>query len=526
MKEYFIANTSDLDENTMKSFSVEGNEILLSRTNEGFFALGSHCTHYGAPLAEGVISGDRIVCPLHHACFNVKTGNMLEPPAQDSLPKFDLRIEEGKIFVSLPDELPGSRMPQMSKGNALRDSRTFVIAGAGAAGNSAAQALREDGFEGNIVMITGENRLPYDRPNLSKEYLSGEAEEAWMPLRGEDFYKEFNIGLLFNKQIERLDSAGKSLALSGGDKVNFDKLLISSGGTARSLHIPGENLKNVFTLRSFDDADKIIEAGKEAKKALIIGASFIGLETAFSLSKKKISVTVVAQEVIPFERVFGREIGKLFRKLHEENGVTFRMSLSLKEFVGKDKVESVVLENGDSIDADLVVMGVGVRPATDFVSDIPLLADGSIKVDKYFNAAPDIYAAGDVATLTDWRTGEDIRIEHWRTALQQGRLAAHNMAGFPSPYNAVPFFWTSQAGLNLQYVGHAKDWEEIIIRGDVQAKEFIAFYLKNNIIYAVAGNGRDREMAAIEELMRRNNMPPVEKLRYGTIDLVNRLRSM
>ncbi len=518
-REFLAAKINDLKNGEMKTVSLDGNEILLCRIKNEFFALGAHCTHYGAKLSDGVLSGDRIVCPWHHACFNAKSGNMLEPPARDSLPKYKLKIEDENIYVILPEKIEASRLPNMVKEDPQKDKRNFVIIGGGAAGEVAAQTLREDGYTGKITLITQENRTPYDRPNLSKDYLVGNAEDSWMPLRDENFYKDYNIKIMLNKKVTGINFKNKSIEFQSGDKLKYDKLLLAPGSNPKVLNLPGKDLKNVFTLRSFDDAVDIIEASKNASKVVIIGASFIGMETAYSLKKRGLDVTVISMEDIPFERTFGKEIGSLFKKLHEENGVKFRLSLTLKEFAGKEKVEAVVLQSGERIDADLIIMGVGVYPATKFLRGHKLLPDGSIKVDEFLKVEEDVFAAGDIATFSDWRTGEDIRIEHWRTAEQQGRVAAHNMTGIRTPFKCVPFFWTEQVGLSFQYVGHAVDWQEIIIHGDINSHEFLAYYVKNDIVAAAAGNFKDKDIAAIEELMRLDKMPSPDILRHNSVNL-------
>ncbi|MCL5030180.1 MAG: FAD-dependent oxidoreductase [Bacteroidetes bacterium] len=521
-REFIAAKINDLKNGQMKSVSIDGNEILLCKIENKFFALGAHCTHYGAPLVDGVLNGDRIVCPWHHACFNARTGDRLEPPANDSLPKYETKIDGDNLIVMLPEKIVGSRLPNLSK-RGKNNHQQFVIIGGGAAGYSAAQTLREEGFSGRIILITQEDCEPYDRPNLSKDYLAGDAEGSWIPLRSNDFYDELDIEVMLNKKVLNINFSNKSIMLSDNENIKYNKLLLATGGEARKLKIPGEDLKNVFTLRSFEDSKKIIEASKRASKAVIIGASFIGMETAYSLRKRGLQITVISQEEIPFEKVFGREVGNLFKKLHEDNGVKFRLSFSLKEFVGKEKVQAVLLQNGDRIETDLVVLGVGVKPSTSFLKNLNLLPDGSVKVDEYFKIQDDVFAAGDIATYTDWRTGEDMRIEHWRTAEQQGRIAALNMLDKKNPNKIVPFFWTSQVGLSLNYVGHAVDWQEIIFKGDISSQEFIAFYVKNNKVYAAAGNFRDKDMAAIEELMRLDKMPSPEKLKYDSIDFVKLL---
>jgi NADPH-dependent 2,4-dienoyl-CoA reductase/sulfur reductase-like enzyme/nitrite reductase/ring-hydroxylating ferredoxin subunit len=519
--EAVIAKVGDLKNGEMKAFNVKTVDILLSKINDTFHAVAAFCTHYGAPLEDGVLSGDRIVCPWHHACFNAKSGDLLEPPARDALPSYEVRIDGDNVVVKLPDKIDSNREPNMAEQDLQKESRTYVILGAGAAGNAAAQTLRQDGFQGRIVMITYENRGPYDRPNLSKDYLQGEAEPEWMPLRSEDFYADQNIELIFNKKVILVNVRDKRIVFSDKESFQYDKLLIATGGVARSLVTPGSDLKNIFTLRSFDDADRIIKASENASNAVIVGASFIGLETADSLRHRDIDVTVVAPETMPFEHVFGSEIGSLFRELHEKNGVKFKLGQSVSKFEGTGNVEAVILGNGDRIDADLVIVGIGVKPATDFSESIEREKDGSIKVDQYLHADDDIYAAGDIATFPYWYSGSDIRIEHWRTAEQQGRIVAHNMAGKKTAYESIPFFWTVQAGITLRYVGHAKTWDEIVVNGSIQDKNFIAYYVKNNQVQAAAGCNRNHDMAAIEELMRLKKMLSPDKLKSGSIDLVS-----
>jgi NADPH-dependent 2,4-dienoyl-CoA reductase/sulfur reductase-like enzyme/nitrite reductase/ring-hydroxylating ferredoxin subunit len=516
-KEAVVAKITDLKDGQMKRVPAENTEVLLSRINGEFYAVGAFCPHYGAPLDLGVLSGERVVCPWHHACFNAKTGDLLEPPSRDSLPHYEVKIDGEDLIVRIPQKTSDRELPKMVKFDLSSDRRTFVIIGAGAAGNAAAQALREDGFKGKVIMITYENRLPYDRPNLSKDYLQGKAHEDWMPLRAQDFYDEYGIELIRGRRVEQADIRKKMVLLHNGDTLNYDKLLLTTGGRAIDLEVPGNKLKNIFTLRTYDDAERIIRACESSSRAAIIGASFIGMETAYSLRKRGGEVSVIAPESVPFEHVFGREIGKLFHKLHEDNGVRFKLGRSVSKFEGKDKVESVVLDDGEIAEADLVVVGIGVKPATDIIRGMDLMKDGSIKVDKYLCAAEDVYAAGDIASFPDWRTGELTRIEHWRTAEQHGRIAARNMAGHEIPYESVPFFWTMQVGLNFRYVGYVKDWDDLIIDGDLSSKRFIAYYVRNNQVLAVAGNKRDKEMAAIEELMRKGKMPAPDELRRSNI---------
>jgi len=278
--------------------------------------------------------------------------------------------------------------------------------------------------------------------------------------------------------------------------------LVATGGVPRTLNLPGSDLKNILVLRSFDSADTIIAAAEKAQNVAVIGASFIGMEAAFSLRKRGKVVTVIAPDKVPFQKTLGSEIGELFQKEHEANGVKFSLGSNVKGFEGDGSVKRVMLDSGDSIEAELVIVGVGVRPATDLLEGFELHKDGGVIADQYLSIGNDIYAAGDIVHFPAARTGDTRRIEHWRTSLQQGRVAAHNMAGTPTPFTAVPFFWTTQFDVTLNYVGHAVDWDEIKYEGDLASKDFLAFYVKGGRIVAVAGMNRDRELDIWEEKFR------------------------
>jgi NADPH-dependent 2,4-dienoyl-CoA reductase/sulfur reductase-like enzyme/nitrite reductase/ring-hydroxylating ferredoxin subunit len=522
-KEVTIARSGELQDGEMKQVSVDGTEILLARVRGRYHAVGAHCTHYGAPLVEGALCDERIVCPWHHACFNAATGDLEEPPALDALPHYELKVENENVIVSLTDETADRRTPTMAKRNSSADARLFVILGGGAAGDIAAQTLREDGFQGRILMITREDRTPYDRPDLSKDYLQGHAEPEWMPLRADEFYAEHGIELWRGKEVVRVDAAKKTIDFKDGDILTYDSLLVATGGTPRRLVVPGSHLKNICVLRSFGDADAMIEAAKQAPRVVVIGASFIGMETAASLRERKLAVTVVAPGEAPFEKTLGAEVGQLFQRIHEAHGVQFKLGASVTRFEGDSAVQWVVLDSGERVEADLVVVGVGVRPATAFLEGVELHADGGVVVDEYLRASDSVYAAGDIAYFPSALTNERQRIEHWRTAQQQGRVAAHNMAGQEIEFDGVPFFWTRQFDAGLLYVGHAASWDEIIYQGEVPAQDFLAFYVKDNCVRAVAGMNRDRDMAALEELMRLRRMPAPAQLRNGPTDFLELL---
>ena len=523
--EAVVANVNDLQDGEMRQVSVGETNVLLVRLAGKYYAVSAHCTHYQAALAEGVLSGNHVVCPWHNAYFDITTGDQQEPPGLDSLLCYQVRIDEEQVVISIPENVSEVRLPSMAQ-YSPDDGRTFVILGAGAAGAHAAETLRVTGYQGRIVMVTQEDKLPYDRTWLSKDYLTGKVSKEQMPLRTADFYREQNIEVLLSKQVVQVDAIAKTIAFAAGDSLSYDALLLATGGKPRQLNVPGQDLPNIFTLRSFADTEQILAAAQQASRAVVIGSSFIGMEVASGLVQQGLAVEVVSPASLPFKKILGEEIGQLLQQVHEENGVSFHLGRKVTRFEGNSKVEAVVLDNGDRLSADLVIVGIGVQPATEFLQGVALHPeDQSVPVDEYLRAGEGIYAAGDIARYPDWRLGTAIRVEHWRVAAQQGRIAAHNMAGQLVKFRGVPVFWTMQFQFPLRYVGHAEQWDEIIFNGDLQKRQFIAFYIKENQVLAAATSQRDTETAAISELMRLNQMPSPEALRDGSLDLVGLLHS-
>ncbi len=525
-QEFEVAKMSELKDGEMKQVAAGGAVILLARVNGQCFAVSAHCTHYGAPLVDGVLSGDRIICPWHHACFDVKTGDLEEPPAFDALERFDVRIDGEQILVNVPENPLDRRAPSMVSREA-QDERQFVILGAGAAGYMAAQTLREEGFTGRVILVSREGRTPYDRPNLSKDYLQGHAEPEWMPLRSDNFFTDHGIELLLGREAVKVDIAAKQIAFDDGTSLKYDSLLVATGGTPRRLPFQSDSHENVFLLRSFSDSDHIVAAAEKGKRAVVIGTSFIGMEAAASLKTRGCDVTIIGPDAAPFEKILGVEIGKLFQSIHEERGVKFRLGKQVNDLASAgDRVDAVVLENGDQIEADLVVVGIGVTPATRSLEGVDLHKDGGVIANEFLQIADSVFAAGDIVHFPNAATHELTRIEHWRTAMQQGRAAAKNMAGEKTGFDAVPFFWTRQFDETLLYVGHAKEWDEIVIQGDVKQHDFLAFYVKDNKILAVAGMNRDREMAMWEERIRSGRILSSDQLSIGQMEnLSNRVDS-
>jgi apoptosis-inducing factor 3 len=518
--EHAVGRSDELQDGQMKEVMAGDKKILLARVNGQLYGLGAECPHYGAPLAEGLLCGDRLLCPWHKSCFRVTDGALLEPPALDGLPRYEVRREGGQIFVTLPEPAPEPPKPR-ARLNAS-DDRRMVIVGAGAAAIAAAEALRFNGYEGQIEMISYEGELPYDRPNLSKAYLSGKAKLEELGLRPARFYEEYSIEHTV-RRVTAIDVSHQQVLFDDGPPVTYTALLLATGGQPRSLGVPGAGLGNVFLLRSEADASQILLASPPGTRAVLVGGSFISLEVASCFSTRGIRVTVVMREGTPFARQFGPAIGRALQRMHEKNGVEFRPNSEVERFEGPDAVREVVLRSGERVPADIVVIGIGVRPATAFIQGVPIRNDGGIIVDRYLRAAPDVYAAGDIAVFPDPISQRPVRIEHWRVAEQHGRVAGANMAGQAEPYQGVPYFWTEQVGTPFEYLGYADQWQEVIVQGDVNKPEFIAFYVEAGRITAAAASGRDRDMAALHELMRLNRVPGPEEIRRG-VDLIGFLQ--
>ncbi len=523
--EAVVAKVGELADGEMKEVAVGETKVLLTRIKGDFHAIGGICTHYGGHLAEGTLCGERVYCPWHQSAFNVISGDLEEVPGLDAVPRFEVRIEGDNVIVQVPEGAGDRRTMPMAKPEPQKDQRTFAILGGGGAGIAAAEALRQDGFQGRIILVSKDSSLPYDRPEVSKGYLKGDSPKEAMPWRSPEFFQEHGIEVLLSQEVTEADARTRTLKFKDGHSWQHDALLLATGGQARHLGVPGENLQNIHTLRTMDDADQIVADAVKDSPAVCIGGSFIGMEVAAGLTKRGMKVTVVAPGAVPFEKALGPEIGRMWQQIHEENGVSFRMGARVARFEGDTAVRAVVLEDGSRLDATLAVIGVGVKPATEFLKGVALNPDGSLTVDQHMRVMEGLYAAGDIARFPDWRTGELIRIEHWRLALQLGRIAAHNMAGKNAGYTGVPFFWTDQFDTMMQYVGYVSRWDEIIYQGSLADRNFLAFYVKGNQVLAAAGMQHEKEMAALAELMRLKQAPSPAECRKG-VDLLARLNSV
>jgi apoptosis-inducing factor 3 len=502
-REHDVGALDALADGTVRAVDIGGTKILLLRDGDALHAVGATCPHAGAPLAEGVRRGTRLVCPWHKATFCLRSGAVLDPPAVDPLPRFDVRTADGRALVRLPARCMAQPRP-------TADPRCFIIIGAGAAGALAAQTLRETGFGGRVVMLDRENRVPYDRTLLSKYVLSGEKGGEKSPLQRQSFYREHAIERR-TTTVVRIDVADRRAVCADGTEFAYDAALIATGGVPRRPELAGIELGNVFLLRSRAHAEAILAQAERSTRAVILGTSFIGMEVAASLRERGLDVTVVGKDTAPFAKQLGTQIGGAFLALHERQGVQFRLSRGIAALEGADDVRGVVLDNGERLDADLVVVGFGVAPATSDIAGLPLDEDGGIRVDAHLHIANGLYAAGDIARFPLRGDGDPIRVEHWRVAEQHGRIAAFNMAGHAVRYESVPVFWTTQYLKRLDYIGHTERWDDIVVHGDIGKPEFLAYYVLDGRVAAAAAFDRDSDSAALVELMTiRRDWTPAE----------------
>jgi NADPH-dependent 2,4-dienoyl-CoA reductase/sulfur reductase-like enzyme/nitrite reductase/ring-hydroxylating ferredoxin subunit len=472
---------------------VGDEQVLLVRCGADIFAVGATCTHYGGPLAEGLVDGETVRCPWHHACFDLRTGEALHAPALSPIACWAVEQRDGRIVVGKKLEQPEPKPRGKRVGT---EAKRIVIVGGGAAGFAAAEMLRRQKYQGSIVMLSADDAPPVDRPNLSKDYLAGSAPEEWVPLRPDEFYAENNIDLRLKTDVRSVDVRARAVSLGDGSTVPYDRLLLATGAEPVRLPIPGS--ERVHTLRSLADCRAIIERAKTAKRAVVIGASFIGLEVAASLRTRNIEVHVVAPEKRPMEKVMGPQMGDFIRALHEEHGVIFH----LEDTVTAVEANLAKLKSGGVLDADLIVAGVGVRPRLALAEAAGLTIDRGVAVNAYLEAsAPDVFAAGDIARWPDPHSGESIRVEHWVVAERQGQAAALNMLGLRQTFTAVPFFWSQHYDVPINYVGHAESWDDLAIEGDIKAKDCVLRFKRKGRTLAVASIYRDTESLKAEVAM-------------------------
>ena len=500
---------ADIPKSGMLLGHAHGEAVLLVRPGSGdeLFAIAPTCTHYGGPLAEGLLEGHCLRCPWHHAQFDVRTGDAVAAPALSSLTSWTVEQRGSRLVVTGKSSAAPAPRP-------ARSPASVVIVGAGAAGNAAAEMLRREGYTGPVTMIGAESSLPVDRPNLSKDYLAGTAPEEFAVLRDTSFYTAHDIELVLGQRAVSLDVAAHSVQLSDGTRRGYEVLLLATGADPVQLSVPGGDAAHVCSLRSLADSKAIIARATAtgAARAVVVGASFIGLEAAAALRTRGLKVCVVAPDARPLERVLGPELGDFVRTLHEAHGVHFHLGRSVKTI----ESDAVVLDDGSRAKADLVVVGIGVRPALGLAEQAGLKLDRGVVVNEFLEtSARGVYAAGDIARYLDAHSGQSVRIEHWVVAERQGQTVARNMLGRAEPYRAVPFFWSQHYDVAIAYVGHAEAWQRIEVSGSIGNRNCLLAYRSGGRIAAIATINRDMDSLRAESLFEHADQAGLEALIAG-----------
>jgi len=464
-----------------------GEPVLVARRGDDLFAIAATCTHYGGPLAKGLMADCTVHCPWHHARFDLRTGEAIAAPALNDVASYKIEKRGERFFVTGKIDRKLQRKPKTSPAS-------VVIIGAGAAGGAAAEMLRREGYDGPVTLIGADESLPYDRPNLA-----GSAPEEWILLRPPEFYREQKIDALTNTTVRGVDPKAKQVTLSDGRSLGYGALLLATGAQPVHLTIPGADLPHVCYLRTLSDSRRIIEKAKGAKRAVVIGSSFIGLEVAWSLRERKLEVAVVGRDSVPLGKVLGTEMGNLVRETHEAQGVKFHLGRTPAAIHDR----YVQLDDGTKLDCDLVVAGIGVRPNIQLAEQAGIATDNGVLVNEFLETnIPGIFAAGDIACWPDSRAGR-IRVEHWVVAQRQGQTAARNILGAHEPFTLVPFFWSNHFDLHIHYVGHRSGGDDASVFGDLKAKHGSVLFRTDGKLSAVVSIGRDLENLKAEAALER-----------------------
>ena len=491
----------DLSAETPAAGHFDGKPVAVVRTDAGPCAVGGSCTHYGGPLGKGFCANGEIRCPWHHAVFDLETGEALGAPALNPITVYETAERDGRLFVTGPREktVPVRRPPSPPE--------SVVVVGSGAAGAAAVETLRRHGYTGPITMIGEEP--PVDRPNLSKDYLAGTAPEEWIPLRTPGFYADHDIDLI-EATVSAIDTSSRTVSLEDGRSLDYGVLLLATGAEPRRLPVPGSDLPHVHYLRTLADTRKIIDALERASRAVVIGAGFIGLEVAASLRHRGLEAAVVAPDKMPLE-VIGATLGGFIADLHRSHGVVFHLERGVSE-IGSD---SLTLDDGSTLPADLVVVGIGVTPRTQLAEAASLTVDNGVVVDRRLRTSdPSVFAAGDVARFPG-PDGEPVRVEHWVVAERLGQYAARNMLGEDDPYAEPPFFWSQHYDYRINVTGHLQGWENEIVSGDPSQGEALIGFERAGEIRAVATVRRDQDSLRAEHALATGDQDTLRQLVAG-----------
>ena len=526
---HLLSGYENLEEGQMREFkygSGKTDSVLIVKYEGKLRAVSNYCTHFGAPLHTGVLIDRVVKCPWHAASFDVVTGKADISPGLNDLATFEVVQEGDKYYVKLPAniaDLKHSKVPDMIKRDKSNTTR-YIIIGGGPAGLSTAETLRQTGFTGEILIISSDEHLPYDRAMLTK----------WVPpssdqihLRGPKFYQENDIEVKLNSTVNKVDQLNKKVTLSDGQQISYEKLMVASGSSAVIPKINGfsEKLKNIYTIRSFNDAKTYIDAVKDKKNIVILGGGFISLEAASIIKKtnKDANVTVLVNAKSPFFKELGDQVGSVLRQLHEQNGVKIITEVEVESVSSSnDHVNKLNLNNNTSVNCDMVVLGKGASPNTSFLKDVVNFDGNYIKANIFMKTSDQsIFCAGDVASVPFIHTGKRYSYGHYVSAQQQGAIGALNMLDKNVPYDYVPYYWTRMWDKTLQFTGNGENFDEVFVDGDLSQYKFVAYYFKQGELVGCASMGVDNAVNIMYEVFKSNLRPRASLIKDGTVTLEN-----
>ncbi|ETB58439.1 hypothetical protein, variant [Plasmodium yoelii 17X] len=538
LEKTYLLNKEDIKNGEMKEVKVNNDKdtVLVINIDNNYYCVGPKCPHYSAPLRLGLLTKEYVTCPWHDAKFDIKTGECINGPSFDDIPKYNVIVEDDKIYAYIPKEIALFEKKKICPCNGTKScekgkKKKIVIIGGGAATLGAIESFLKIGFDGEIIICSQDSYKPYDKPTLSKNISNLDTSlELYneIKLKDDKYYDRENITYMLNTTVEKLDDENKKIYLQNGKEIEYDQILITTG--LRPAPSPIQNniqVNNLFTLNRLDDNIKIGSVAKEGTKCVIIGSSFIACELTSSLKKKNVNISMVSKNSVPFIGAFGDKIGNIVFNILKEKNVDFYPNTYPVEYIidnsyfglkKKNKtIHGVKLNTGEIIKCDYVIEALGCKPNSEFLNNKFKNEQGFILVDKHFKVkdSQDIYAAGDVCVFPYFVTGEPVNICHWNVAIQQGRIAANNMiSNNKESYNFIPFFNTNIFGKNFRYSGFVKDYEKIIYEGDVSKYNFVAYFVKNNKIDAILTLGNNK-MAALNECLLKNKVPKVYELEAG-----------
>lgn len=487
---------ADIGEDGLLAGKVgEANVMLVRWTDDAgrpqVSALDAACTHRGAQLPSGLRVGDTVVCPFHHACFDLRNGEAISAPAIEPLGMWEVSVDGDRVTVS--DASPPTAGPATQVDNDRGVTRVVVVGG-GAGGFAAVERLRRVGYSGELAMVSAEAGLPVDRTELSKNYLSGAKQASDLPLLETDWYAEHDVQTHLGVSATALDLAERVVTLSDATTLTYDALVLATGAEPVRPDLPGFDREDVLVLRTQGDSDAII-AASEGRRVAVVGNGFIGLEVAAALRQREVDVTVVAPGAVPMLAQLGEDLGRVVRAMHEERGTRFVQGRAAA-WNGRE----LVLEDGQRVEADLLVVGLGVEPRTGLAQAAGLEVDDGVLVDATFETGVrGVFAVGDIARFPDPLTGRLIRVEHWAQAERSGALAAVNLLGGQQAISEPPFYWTQQLGKSFRLSGHANSLEHGTADGSAADRELLVTFSEDGRVVAAAGVGRDHDLLVVED---------------------------